>query len=182
MKSCNDITRIGSFALCLAVMAVASPSVLAFEGVMENLEIGFHQPSTFDIIKVAQLSGRHQRVQQHSMSQSVQVIPRRNLKPVSHTRGALNQRRSRPVVPLLFYPMNWGYDGGITEEVLEEYLEEFYDRQKMALEEEPIISPPKPAPLPLIIEEQCGKYVRIPWPDSGVLFEPVEEPTCPKSD
>ena len=30
---------------------------------------------------------------------------------------------------------------------------------------------PSPPPRPLIIEERCGKYVRVPWPESGVLHE-----------
>jgi len=164
-------------------MAVDTPSGLAFEGVTERLEAGFHQPATFDIIKVSPTGELHQRFQLHTMSQSVQVIPVGNLKQVSHNRKTLNQRRSRPVIPLLFYPMNWGYDGGMTEDVLEEYLEDFYDRQEMVLDEEPITSVPKPKPLPLIIEERCGTYVRIPWPESGVFFEPVvEEPPCQKTE
>ena len=75
--------------------------------------------------------------------------------------------------------MNWGFYGGMNEDVLEDYLTEFYDRQEEIMEEETASMPPQPAPPPLIIEERCGKYVRVPWPESGVIFEPVEQPPCP---
>ena len=35
---------------------------------------------------------------------------------------------------------------------------------------------------PLIIEERCGVFVKIPWPESGRLYEEEQPEKCPESD
>ncbi len=44
--------------------------------------------------------------------------------------------------------------------------------------------PPKPfkSGPPLIIEERCGVFVKIPWPESGRLYEEEQPEQCPESD
>ncbi len=34
---------------------------------------------------------------------------------------------------------------------------------------------------PLIIEERCGAFVKIPWPESGRLYEEEQPEQCPES-
>jgi len=44
--------------------------------------------------------------------------------------------------------------------------------------------PPKPfkSGPPLIIEERCGVFVKIPWSESGRLYEEEQPEKCPESD
>ena len=185
MKSYSHITRIGLGGLVLAGMVIAGPSAFAGERVSGIGKAGFHQPFVYDIVNVSQKNGYQQRFQPHTAGRSIQAIRQGNLNPAIHNRNGLRHRRSPTFFPLIIYPWNFGYHYGemqTPEDVLIDYLEELYDRQEVAMKEQLIISPPKPAPPPLIIEERCGEYVRIPWPESGVLFEPVEEPPCPKTE
>lgn len=50
-----------------------------------------------------------------------------------------------------------------------------------ALEERtlPPVEKPAPLPHPLIIEERCGRFVSIPWPESGSLDEGSTTQPCP---
>ncbi len=44
------------------------------------------------------------------------------------------------------------------------------------------VARPSKIPHPLIIEERCGEYMRIPWPESGKLDAEGQEESCPESD
>ena len=43
------------------------------------------------------------------------------------------------------------------------------------------VTPYKSSP-PLIFEERCGKFIKIPWPESGRLIEVDLEENCPDSE
>jgi hypothetical protein len=55
-------------------------------------------------------------------------------------------------------------------------------------EREPSEAQPEESPKPyksshpLIIEERCGVFVKIPWPESGRLYEEDQPEQCPESD
>lgn len=181
MKNYGDITRIGCLVLTLAWMAVLVPPAFGRDVGEGIRDPGFPQDTIYARVKVSRTSGLHHGFQPQVSGRSIHVISGGSLKRASHDQNVMDRRRSRSVLPLILYPWNWAYMRGMTEDVLEEYLEEIYDRQDLAMEEGPA-PPPIPASPPLIIEEQCGKYVRIPWPEPGVLFEPREELSCPSGE
>ena len=184
MKSFSPITRIGNLMFIVAGLGLAVPPAFGWDDVGRRTgEAGMVQEASYDVIQVSQPNGFPQRFSPQASRRSDQIIQRVTLKQDRHYRDSLRHNRSRTFIPLILYPWVWGYHYGdmqTPEDVLIEYLEDLNLRQEMAREEEL----PAPPPLvqtspPLIIEERCGKYVQVPWPESGVLFEPMEEPACP---
>lgn len=184
MKNFRDITRIGSVALVFTFMSVAGSVAFMSEGRKGTSETGrhagFYQGAAYDIMQVSQNNGLPQRFLGQGAGRSIQALPGGKGVQRHHM---VSQRRSQTVLPIILYPWKWGYNYGemqTPEEVLVEYLEEIYNQQAMTTEEDPAEEPPVQTSPPLIIEERCGKYVQVPWPEpGGVLFEPIEEPTCP---
>jgi len=75
--------------------------------------------------------------------------------------------------PFLFIPITTEPAASMTVDLIED------DRSEASPEDE---ARSFPLPSPLIIEERCGEYIQIPWPDSGVLYEQGQETTCPEAD
>jgi len=185
MENLFDLTRIGCSVLVLGGMGV-SP-VFGWDG-EGSVQDGWQERSpTYEILTVSRNNGLHHRFQATRAGRSMQAqpAPRMNLNPGNLNRPQYGRGSSRALYPVILYPWIWGYNygyGETPEDFLVEYLEELQNRQELAMEEEAPTAPPVPAPPPLIIEEQCGKYVRVPWPESGVLFEPREEHSCPETN
>ena len=186
MKRTDDITRIMRFMLVIAGMAlVPLPITVAWEGPGIFEMAGVDRSVPYAILHVGQTRGMVHRSQPLGSGRSTHPVPRVSLNQDRPHQGSLIQNPSRTVLPLILYPWIWGYQYGTMqtpEDVLVDYLEELNTRQELAREDAPPSVPEKPAPSPLIIEEQCGKYVRIAWPEPGVLFEPREEPSCPEGN
>jgi len=62
--------------------------------------------------------------------------------------------------------------------IIEDPLEE-RDASEPQPEEKP---KPYKSSHPLIFEERCGVFVKIPWPESGRLYEEDQPEQCPESD
>ncbi len=65
-----------------------------------------------------------------------------------------------------------------SDQIMEDPSEE-RERSEARPEEKP---KPYKSSHPLIFEERCGVFVKIPWPESGRLYEEEQPEQCPESD
>ena len=70
----------------------------------------------------------------------------------------------------------------LEEDLAMKYFHPLFEEDEEEDMTELSILPPSPSPpLPhsLIIEERCGTFMTIPWPESGILYENGEPEPCP---